>query len=75
MQFWWTFENDQNFLILFQSSRKHWHIMSTIEFDHSDWLPQFYSEWRQTSKLVYLKISAKVRVSDVGQILKMTKTS
>ena len=49
--------------------------MFTIEFDHSDWLSQFYSEWRQTSKLVNLKISAKARVCDFGQILKMTKTS
>ena len=49
--------------------------MSTIEFDHFHWLSQFYSEWRQTSKLVYLKISAKVWVCDFGQNLKMTKTS
>ena len=26
--------------------------MFTFEFDHLDWLSQFYSEWRQTSKLV-----------------------
>ena len=25
--------------------------MFTIEFDHFDWLSQFYSEWRQTSKI------------------------
>ena len=41
--------------------------MFTIEFDHYDWLSQFYSEWRQTSKLVNLKISVKARVSDFGQ--------
>ena len=48
--------------------------MFTIEFDHLDWLLQFYSKWKQTSKLVNLKISAKVRVSDLGQNLKMVKT-
>ena len=26
--------------------------MFTFEFDHFDWLWQFYSEWRQTSKFV-----------------------
>ena len=26
--------------------------MFTFEFDHLDWLSQFYREWRQTSKLV-----------------------
>ena len=49
--------------------------MFTFEFDHLDWLLQFYSEWRQTSKLVNLKNSPKVRVCDSGQNLKMTKTS
>ena len=49
--------------------------MFTLEFDHFDWLSQFYSEWRQTSKVVNLMISAKVRVCDSGQNLKMTKTS
>ena len=49
--------------------------MFTFEFGHFDWLSQFYSEWRQTSKSVNLKISAKVRVCDFGQNLKMTKTS
>ena len=49
--------------------------MFPLEFDHFDWLSQFYSEWRQTSKLVNLKISAKVLVYDFGQNLKMTKTS
>ena len=49
--------------------------MFTFEFDHLDWLSQFYSEWRQTLKLVNLKISAKVRVYDFYQNLKMTKTS
>ena len=48
--------------------------MFTFEFDHLDWLSQFYSEWRQTSILVNFKISAKVMVYDVGQILKMAKT-
>ena len=48
--------------------------MSTIEFNHCDWLSQFSSEWRQTSKLVNLKISANV-LCDLGQNSKMTKTS
>ena len=49
--------------------------MFTFEFDHFDWLSQFYSEWRQSSKLVNFKISADVRVCDFGQNLKITKTS
>ena len=64
--------------------------MFTFEFDHPDWLSQLYSEWRQTSKLVNLKISANVRVIrsfshseiltniviyDIGQNFRMTKTS
>ena len=49
--------------------------MFTFEFDHLDWLSQLYSEWRKTSKLVNFKISAKVRVCNFGQNLKMTKTS
>ena len=48
--------------------------MFTFEFDHFDWPSQLYSEWRQTSKWVNLKISAKVRVCDSCQNLKMTKT-
>ena len=46
-----------------------------MNFDNFDWLSQFYSEWRQTSKLVNLKISDKVWVCDFGQNLKMIKTS
>ena len=49
--------------------------MFTIKFDHLDWFLQFYSEWRQTSKLVNVKISAKVWVCDSDKNLKMTKTS
>ena len=49
--------------------------MFTSEFDRFHWLSQFYTEWRQTSKLVNLKISAQVQVSDFGQNVKMTKTS
>ena len=48
--------------------------MFTIEFDHFHWLSQFYSEWRQTSKLVNLNIFANVQVYDFSQNLKMTKT-
>ena len=47
--------------------------MFTYEFDQIDWLSQFYSEWRQTSKFVNLKISTKV--CGWGENLKMTKTS
>ena len=39
----------------------------TFEFDHFDWLSQLYSEWRNTSKLVNLKISAIVWVCDFAQ--------
>ena len=46
-----------------------------LNFDNFDWLSQLYSEWRQTSKLASMKISAKVGVCDWGQNLKMTKTS
>ena len=49
--------------------------MFTFEFDDLDWLSQFYSEWRQTSKLVKFQISAKVWVCDSCQNLKITKTS
>ena len=49
--------------------------MFTFEFDHLDWLSHFYSEWRQTSKSVNLKISTQARICDLGQNLKMTKTS
>ena len=52
MRFWSKFENDQNFLILFHSSRNGFWIMFIFEFDHLDWLSQFHKEWRQTSKLV-----------------------
>ena len=49
--------------------------MFTFELYHFDWLSRFYSEWKQTSKLVNLNVSAEVRVCDMGQNLKMTKTS
>ena len=49
--------------------------MFTFEFDHLDWLWQFWSEWKHTLKLVNLKISAKVPLCDFGQNLKLTKTS
>ena len=48
-------------------------MIFTFEFDHFYWLSQLYSEWRETSKLVNLKISAKVWVCDFGQNLKMKK--
>ena len=47
--------------------------MFTFEFDHFDWLSQFYSEWRKTPKLVNFQDSPKV--CDQGQNLTMTKTS
>ena len=46
-----------------------------MEIDHLDSLSQFDSERRQTSKLVNLMISTKVRVCNVGENLKMTKPS
>ena len=52
--------------------------MFTFEFDYHDWLSQFYSEWRQNFKIsdnFQDLLSAKVRVSNSGQNLKMTKTS
>ena len=49
--------------------------MVTVEFNHLDWLSQFYSEWRESSKLANYKISAKVLVYNFRQNLKMTKTS
>ena len=52
MRFWAKTESVLNFLILFHSSRKLLSIMFACEFDHLDWLSQFYSEWRQTSKLL-----------------------
>ena len=36
---------------------------------------KFYSEWRKTPKIVNFQVSAKVRVCDFGQNLKITKTS
>ena len=54
--------------------KTHFLIVFTFRFDHFDWFSQLYSKWRQTSKLVNLKISAKVLVCDFGQNLKMTKT-
>ena len=38
-------------------------------------LSQLYNEWRKTSKLVNLKISPQIHVSNLGQNLIMTKTS
>ena len=73
MRFRSKFENDYNYLILFHSSRKHFLIILTFKFDHFDWLSQLHSQWRQTSKLVNLKISAKVRVCDSRQIWKWLK--
>ena len=56
MRFWTKFENDQNFLILLNSSRRHMQIMFTFEFDYFDWFSQLYSEWRQTSYLVNFQV-------------------
>ena len=41
-----------------------------MEFDHFDWHSELYSEWRQTSKLVNVKISPKFRVSILVKIWK-----
>ena len=75
MRFRSRFDNHQNFLILFHSSRKQKEIMFTFEIDHFDWLSQFYSEWWETSKLVNLKFSAKLHVYELAHNWKMTKTS
>ena len=61
------FWNDLNFLILFHSWWELLLIKFPFEFYHFDWLPQFYNEWRQRSKLINLIISAKVWVCDFGQ--------
>ena len=50
-------------------------MIFTFEFRSFDWLSQLYSEWWQTSKLVNLKVSDKLRVCDFGQNLKMTQSS
>ena len=49
--------------------------MFTIEFDHLTDFGSFTVNKGQTLKLVNLKISAEVQVCDLGQNLKMTKTS
>ena len=41
--------------------------MFTFEVDSFEWHSQFYSEWKETSKLVNLKISAKVSVSFIKE--------
>ena len=49
-------------------------MMFTFEFDHFDWLSQFYSEWRKTPKIVNFQVFCyQVRVCDLGPNLKMTK--
>ena len=40
--------------------------MFTFEFGLFDWLSLFYNEWRQTSKLVYLKISENSSIFKVS---------
>ena len=47
--------------------------MFTLELDHFDWLSKLYSEWKKTSKLVNLKISAKVTVCVLVKIWKWLK--
>ena len=37
---------------MFHSLKEHLQIKFTFEFDHFDWLSQFYSEWRKTPKFV-----------------------
>ena len=69
------FDNDYKLLILFIHQENTCKTCLHSNSNHLDWLSQFYNDWKQTSKLVNLKISAKVRLSDFGQNLKMTKTS
>ena len=45
-----------------------------IQIGGVHWLSKFHSDWRETSKSVNLKISAKVQVCDFGQNLKMSKS-
>ena len=47
--------------------------MFLLELDHFDWLSKLYSEWKKTSKLVNLKISAKVPVCVLVKIWKWLK--
>ena len=47
--------------------------MFTIEFDHLDWLSQFYSERGRNFEISQFE-GAKVRVCNLGQNFKMTKT-
>ena len=54
-------------------NKKHLQIIFTFKFDHFDWLSQLYSEWRQTSKLVNLKVSAKVQVCVLVKFWKWLK--
>ena len=49
--------------------------MLLFEFDHLDWLSQFESEWKQTSKLVNFQDFCLGPCCDFGQNLKVTKTS
>ena len=43
-------------LILYHSSRNQLQIKFTFEFDHFDWLSQFYNEWRKTPKIVNFQV-------------------
>ena len=48
--------------------------MFTFEFDHLDWLSQFYGEWRQTSKLVnFLSFLLRSRYAILVKIWKWIK--
>ena len=56
-------------------SVKIWKWLKLLHFVpfHFDWLSQLWSEWRQTSKLVNLKISAKVLYAILVKIWKWLK--
>ena len=66
-------DNDQNFLILLNSSWKDFYIIFTFEFDHFEWLSQLYSEWRKITKLANLKISVRSGYAILVKIWKWLK--
>ena len=49
--------------------------MFPIESDQFDWLSRLYSQEDKLQNELIFKISAKARVCDFGQNLKMIKTS
>ena len=73
IRLWSKFKDDENFLTLFYSSRKHLEIIFTFEFDHLHWLSQFYSEWREALKLVNWIFLLRSRYTILVKIWKWLK--